>query len=270
MRRPVRLGAVDYLNARPLVHGIGAGGVDATPDPDLAVRFDRPSTCAALLDAGEIDLGLVPTIAYFDRQDLQVVPGVGIVSERAVASVALFTRRPIPEVRSVALDTSSRTSAALTRVLCACVYGIAPSFVPHPPDLAAMLQTCDAALLIGDPALFAEPAALGAEKIDLGATWRDWTGQPFVWAFWAGRPDAADGPIVARLQRARDTGVADSDAIADEYCAGALGRQAIARRYLRENIQYDLSPLALEGLRRFYREAAALGLVGDVRDVTFF
>ena len=77
-------------------------------------------------------------------------------------------------------------------------------------------------------------------------------------------------PIVARLQRARDTGVADSDAIADEYCAGDPGRQTIARRYLRENIQYDLSPFALEGLRRFYREAAALDLVGDVRDVTFF
>ena len=267
MRRPVRLGAVDYLNARPLVHGLGT---EASPDPDLSLRFDPPSTCAALLDAGEIDLGLVPTIAYFDRPGFRVVPGVAIISDGAVASVALFTRRRLRDIRSVALDTSSRTSAALTRILCARVYGVAPAFVPHPPDLSAMLAAHDAALLIGDPALFADHDALGADKIDLGEVWTGWTGRPFVWAFWAGPADAADARVVARLQGARDAGVAESDAIANSYCEGDAARQTIARRYLRENIKYDLSAAARDGLIRFYREAADLGLIEGARDVTYF
>ena len=253
MTRPVRLGAVDYLNARPLVHGLGEAAPTTGADPTLSLRFDPPSTCAALLDAGEIDLGLVPTIAYFDRPDFRVVPDVGIISDGVVASVALFIRRPLREVRSVALDTSSRTSAALTKILCARVYGIAPAFVPHAPNLRVMLAAHDAALLIGDPALFADAEALDAEKIDLGETWTGWTGLPFVWAFWAGPADAANGRVIARLQGARDA-----------------GRQAVARRYLRENIRYDLSAAAQEGMLRFYREAADLGLIGGVRDVKYF
>jgi chorismate dehydratase len=263
--RRVSLGAVDYLNARPLVHGLEPG-----PGLDCSVRFDLPAVCARLLDEGEIDLGLVPTIAYFDRPEFSVVPDVGIVSAGAVASVALFTRRPIQHVRSVALDTSSRTSAALTRILCTRVFGVDPMFVPHAPDLSAMLDACDAALLIGDPALFAGHAELGAEKIDLGERWTDWTGWPFVWAFWAGRADAADASIVVRLQAVRDAGVAASDAIADEYCRGDAGRQMTARRYLRENIRYDLPEAALEGLHMFYREAANLGLIGRAGPIRFF
>ncbi len=269
MTRPVRLGAVDYLNARPLVEGLPAGAAPGL-EPEVSVRFDLPAVCATLLDAGGIDLGLVPTIVYFDRPEFRVVPDIGIVSHGPVASVALFARRPLPEVRSLALDTSSRTSAALTRILCRRVYGIAPVFVPHPPDLPAMLEAHDAALLIGDPALFADAAALGAEKIDLGEAWTAWTGRPFVWAFWAGWPGAADGPVVARLQQARDAGVAASDRIGNDYCAGDDARQAIARRYLRENIGYGLSASALDGLRTFYREAAALALIDGAGDVRFY
>jgi chorismate dehydratase len=258
--RAVRLGAVDYLNARPLVFGL-------TEDEIL---FDVPSVCAARLDAGEIDLGLIPSISYFDRGDTRVVPGIGIISDGAVASVAIYARRPLAEVRSLALDTSSRTSVALTRVLCARRFDIKPRFVPHAPDLGAMLAECDAALLIGDPALFIDHAPFGAQKIDLGETWTAWTGLPFVWAFWAGGPGAADATVTARLQAVRDAGVAASDAVADAYCAGDPARQAIARRYLRDNIQYDLTDAALAGLQRFYREAASLGLVAATDTVRFF
>ena len=112
---------------------------------------------------------MVPSIAYLSRPGDRVVPGVCIGSDGPVASVALFHRRPLAEVRSIALDTSSRTSAALTRILCSRRFGIAPVFEPHAPDLAAMLEKADAALVIGDPALFADHRGLGAGKIDLGA-----------------------------------------------------------------------------------------------------
>ena len=133
-----------------------------------------------------------------------------------------------------------------------------------------MLAACDAALLIGDPALFADYRAHASEKIDLGEAWTNWTGRPFVWAFWAGRSDAADGLVVQRLQAARDAGVAASDAIAEAYCEGDARRQAIARRYLREHVTYQLSDQALEGVRAFYHEAATLGLVERERPIQFF
>jgi chorismate dehydratase len=274
--RAVRLGAVDYLNARPLVYGLEADAAPTAASPDasslpaLSVRFDLPAACAALLDNREIDLGLIPSIAYFDRPEFRAVPGIGIISDGPVASVAIFTKRPLREVRSLALDTSSRTSVALTRVLCARIFEIAPRFVPHGPNLTAMLDACDAALLIGDPALFADHAALGAEKIDLGRTWTERIGRPFVWAFWVGRADAADASVVERLQGVRDAGIAASDRIANDYCDGDPDRQAVARAYLRENIKYGLSDAALEGLRTFYREAAALDLITRAESVRFF
>jgi chorismate dehydratase len=253
--RRVRLGAVSYLNVRPLVYGL-----DDRPDL-VALRFDVPSVCARLLDQGAIDLGMVPSIAYVDRPGDRIVPGVCIGSDGPVASVAIFTRRPMRDVRTLALDTSSRTSAVLAQVLCVSQFGVAPACTPQPPDLAAMLASSDAALVIGDQALFVDHRAHGAEKIDLGAAWTEMTGLPFVWAFWAGAPGAAPPEVVTLLQRAAESGMAHSDAIADAYCPGDPARQMIARRYLRENLMFRLTPRALEGLARFYREAAALGLI---------
>lgn len=261
MSRTVRLGAVDYLNVRPLVHGL-----DRRTDVEL--RFDVPSECARLLDAGRIDLGMVPSIAYLNRPGDRVVPGICIGSDGPVASVALYTRKPIADVRSVALDTSSRTSAALTRILCARRFQIGPEFREHGPDLPSMLATADAALLIGDPALFIDHRALGVEKIDLGSAWTDMTGLPFVWAVWAGRADAASAATVAVLQEAARSGRQRLDDIANAYSTEP-DRQAIGRRYLRENLVFDLSPRAMDGLRTFFREAHALGLVGST-GIEFF
>jgi predicted solute-binding protein len=262
--RPVRLGAVDYLNVRPLVFGLER-------HPDLvSLRFDVPSVCARLLADGDIDLGMVPSITHLDRAGDRIVPDVCIGSDGPVASVALFHRRPLREVRSIALDTSSRTSAALTRILCARRFDIAPVFVPHGPDLAAMLAAADAALLIGDPALFADHRALGADKVDLGAEWTTMTGLPFVWAFWAGRADAASPEIVTLLQRAAADGMRHADEVADAYLARDPARQAIGRRYLREHLMFELSPRAIEGLRAYYREAIALGLADGEPRLEFF
>lgn len=264
----IRLGSVNYLNCRPLVHGLG--GDD---DPLFTLRFDPPAVCASLLATGEIDLGLIPTIAYNDRPDDCVVPGVSIASEGPVASVALFTRVPVREVRTIALDTSSRTSVALTRILCARRFEIAPTFERHPPDLASMLAGHDAALLIGDPALFTDHRAIGlgeVEKIDLGEAWTAMTGLPFVWAFWAGRADGMTAEAVRRVQAAKATGVTMSDALADAYVAATPRHRDLARRYLRDNIQFGLTGRMLDGVRTYYREAQALGLVAGAAEPRLF
>jgi len=169
---PVRLGAVGYLNARPLTWAL-----DRSPE-HWQIRYDVPSVCSALLHEGGVDLGLVPSIDYLGAPDYRLVPGVGIGSRGPVASVALFTRVPLEDVRRIALDTSSRTSVTLVKVLCRHRFHIEPEFVPHGPDLDAMTRGSEAALLIGDPALEADHEALGLRKVDLGAEWTAMTALP--------------------------------------------------------------------------------------------
>ena len=263
MRYPVRLGAVNYLNVRPLVLGL-------EQDSRFTLRYDPPSACAQLLAAGEIDLGMVPSITYLDRPDDRIVPGVAIGSDGPVASVALFSRRPMRAVRHIALDTSSRTSAALVRILCRRVFEIGPTFLPHAPDVTAMLASADAALLIGDAALFLDHRAEGLEKWDLGGLWTDMTGLPFVWAFWSGPAGAVNGASVAALQAAAHRGAGQADAIARAYCATSPERVPQAAQYLRENLAFELTPRALEGLQTYYREAAAAGIAAGSREIAFF
>lgn len=262
--KPVRVGAVGYLNARPLVEGL-----DRQPDR-FAVQFDAPSRCAALLHDGAIDVGLIPSIEYLRRADYRVVPDIAIASRGPVASVALFTARPTTAIRSIALDASSRTSATLLRILCARWFDIEPKFLTLPPDLEGMLKRSDAALLIGDAALYADHDAAGLDKIDLGEEWTAMTGLPFVWAFWAGRAGVLDPDAVAALQRARDEGRSAIEAIARRYFPDDPEKAEIGRVYLRENIQFFLDEPALRGLRRFYEEAADLRLVVESRPVRFY
>ena len=258
----IRLGAVDYLNARPLVHGLNQRA-------DLfSLRFDPPSRCAVLLHEHQIDVGMIPAIEYCRGPQYRIVPGMAIVSARTVASVALFTRKPVGEVRTIAADTSSRTSNALLRILCAERFGIAPEFRPMAPDPDAMLAACDAALIIGDPALFLDPVAKGVEKIDLGEHWTEMTGLPFVWAFWVGRPGIVTPEGVRALREARDAGVADADAIAAEYCGP--GRAALGRAYLRDNIQYVLGDGEIAGVGKYYELAARHGLIDAAREPLFY
>jgi predicted solute-binding protein len=226
--------------------------------------------CAALLDQGDIDLGMVPSITYLSRPGDRVVPGVCIGSDGPVASVALFHRVPLRDVRSISLDTSSRTSVVLTQVLCAHRFEISPALAPHAPDLTAMLAKADAALVIGDPALFVDHLALGLHKTDLGAEWTLMTGLPFVWAFWSGRQDAAPPTLVDILQEAARAGMASADAVADAYLSDRVAWQAAGRRYLHENLMFELTPRAVDGLRTFYREAVALGLAAGESVVEFY
>lgn len=259
----VRLGAVSYLNVRPLVAGLDTR-------PDVSIRFDVPAVCARLLNEDAIDLGMVPSITWLDRPGDRIVPGVCIGSEGPVASVALFTRRDMTHVRTVALDASSRTSAALVRILCRRWFAIDPVFVTQPPDVSAMLAKADAALLIGDPALFLDHRALGLQKLDLGQLWTDMTGLPFVWAFWSGRDGAASPETVALLQATKVHGTAQSDAIAAAYCQDAPERVPVAQHYLRHHMRYGLAEREIEALRTYYREVAALGLASGYREPVFF
>ena len=150
----VRVGAVGYLNARPLVYGL-------EQSTRFQLRYDVPSECARLLHEHAIDIGLIPSIEYLRGGPYCVVPDLAIASQGPVASVMLFTTKPIGDVRSIAMDTSSRTSVALARVLCARLFNIHPVVEGRSPDLQDMLTRCDAALIIGDSALFLDPVRSG-------------------------------------------------------------------------------------------------------------
>jgi len=258
----IRLGAVSYLNTRPLVYGLEESG-------RFDLRFDVPAKCADLLHANAVDLGLIPSIEY-PGYGYRIVPGVSIASDGPVASVAIFSKVPTGNIRSIALDTSSRTSAALLRVLCARWFDIDPRLTSMPPDLDRMLAACDAALVIGDNALFADHDALGVEKIDLGEAWVGMTGLPFVYAFWAGRAGVVGPADIAALQSARNRGVCATAIIGRESFPDAPENAARADLYLRENVKYALGEPEIAGLRRFYELAADVGVLTSAETPQFY
>jgi chorismate dehydratase len=283
----VRVGAVGYLNARPLVYGLDCS-------PRFQVRYDVPSECARLLHDHAIDIGLIPSIEYLRGGPYCIVPGLAIASRGPVASVMLYTRKAIGNVRSIATDTSSRTSVALLHVLCARFFNIHPAVETHSPDLQDMLSRCDAALIIGDVALFLDPRSIsprpstspvasGAcsdrpdaiggphiEAIDLGDAWNRMTGLPFVYAFWAGRPGALSSEDVVALQRARDEGVGRPDELAQRYLADRPACHELGVRYLRDNIKYHFGADERAGLELFYRYAEEVGVVERADALRFF
>jgi chorismate dehydratase len=253
-RAVLRLGAVSYLNVEPMIWGLDA-------DPRFRLEREVPALVAERLHAGEIDLATIPSVEYAFG-DYAIVPRVAIGSRGPVRSVCLFHRVPLDTIRTVALDTSSRTSVALLRVLLQERLGRQPEYRPQAPRLAAMLATADAALLIGDPAL-AAPAEV--PRLDLGEAWSALTGLPFVYAFWAGRRAAAPPDLVRALVAATREGERNVDAIA----AREPERAALRRAYLTECIRYGLGESELAGLREFFRRAHALGLVPRLPELRF-
>lgn len=251
---PIRLGAVGYLNARPLVYGLDR-------NPRFHLRYDLPSECARLLHAHEIDVGLIPSIEYLrGPKPYALMLGAGVTSKGPVKSVALYTRREPRDIRTVAMDTSSRTSVALVTILLRKMYGLTIEPVPMAPDVERMLERADAALIIGDVALFLDHEAAGLRKIDLGEAWTATTGLPFVYALWVGWPGAVTPEDVAALLETRNAGVARVDDIAAEHAPGDPERRTLISRYLRDNIRYRLDASEEEGLKTFYRYADELGL----------
>jgi chorismate dehydratase len=260
----IRAGAVSYLNTRPLVFGIEQGlGADR-----LALSYDVPSVLASRMAAGELDLALLPVIELARIPNLVVVPGLAIGSLGNCRSVFLVAKKPLAEVRSVALDPESRTSNALTRVLFAEAWGIAPSFADGPRDLTLALEEHDAAVRIGDKALFT-PIPEGAIAYDLGGAWTARTTLPFVFAVWATRPGVVDRETYEVLHASRRAGAAVLPAIAADYTWNGRQYPDIALPYLRDAMRYRLGDPEVAAMRRFLAAAAELGVIDAAPPIEF-
>jgi chorismate dehydratase len=253
MQRPVRIGAVNYLNTKPLICDLD----ELAPQAELVL--DVPSRLADRLAAGDLDVALIPAIEYFRHGGYTVVPDIAIASRGPVLSVTLFSRFAWQQIRTVALDDGSRTSAALTLILLAHRHGVRPEVRPLPLDGRAEDVDADAVLLIGDRAMHACLPGF-AHAFDLGREWHDWTGLPFVYAFWAVRPGADLRGVDAALAEARRRGLDRTGLIAHRE-APQLGLDAgFCRRYLSTILHFDLGPPEQAGLRHYYQLACELGL----------
>jgi len=176
------------------------------------LEFRLPSDCADHLASGDADIGIVPSFEL-TRQDLEIIPGAGIACHGSVRSILLISSCPAEQIRTLALDSSSRTSAELVRVILQRGHGVAPQCVSHAPDLDAMLRIADAALIIGDPALRIVPGSLSLHVYDLGAEWFEMTGLPMVFAVWAGRKGTVTPELVASFQESCRYGLARMEEI---------------------------------------------------------
>ena len=259
---PVRVGCIEYLTARPLWQGL-------SKRPDLfSLKFAVPSEVSSWLHSGEVDLALVSSIEY--GPGYNIVPGVAVTSMGSVASVAAFSSKPLTEARTVALDTSSRTAAALMRILCAEWFDIEPEFVSMRPNLSSMLQRCDAALLIGDNTLFVDHDGMGLHKNDLCDAWRGLTGLPFVFGFWAGRPDALTPAHLQALRESSQAGVTALNEIAWAHYPDSETLAATSGEYLHKNFQYRFDDDCLASLQWFYKSASKLGIIQEAPTVQFY
>lgn len=214
------------------------------------LEFAIPSECADRLATGAADIGIVPSFEL-TRQSLAIIPGAGIACHGAVRSILLVSTCPAPEIRTLAADSSSRTSVELARVILSRKFRAHPEITRHAPDLDAMLRHADAALVIGDPALHLDPSRLPFHVYDLGAEWVDLTGMPMVFAVWAARPDRISDGLASAFQASCHYGLERiSDIVAAEAPARGLSPE-LARDYLTHNIVHCLSERDYDGMRRF-------------------
>jgi chorismate dehydratase len=280
----LRVAAIRFLNPAPLMWNF-----DHPPHAVLlAGRYDiesmMPAQCAERLASGTADLGLVPITAFAHSRDLRIIPGCAIASKGAIRSLLLIVRAAmgLEGVRSIAADTSSRATLAYVQVMARHFWKIPATFVPHAPDLDAMLTACDAALLIGDPALLALEDRDARQKrtgeellyLDLGAEWHKLTGLPWISAVWGIREQAIRSSyqrdqLVNDLLASRDAGLAHVDDLADEWAMHIEVPRDTIYSYLRRNIHYILDDECLEGMRRFYELAAECKVLPPAASFTF-
>jgi predicted solute-binding protein len=249
----LRVSAVSYLNTWPLVWGFLKGPQKGMFD----FRFDLPAHCAAALANGEADIGLSPC-AELDRLGLDFLPDLGIACEGPVRSILLVSRRPFDQIRTLAADSSSRTSVALTRILLAERYKTKPIITPHLPRLDDMLAECDAALIIGDPALRLDPDKLPYHVLDLGAEWVNWTGLPMVFAVWTGRGEMFTPKVASAFQASWEWGRDHVEEIVRNAAVERGFPEAVTRDYVTRHIVYELSSKHLKGLELFREKIRAL------------
>lgn len=267
----LRISAISFLNTAPLMWDFEHGEAGK----DFSIEYTIPSACAAALAANDADIGIIPAFTYAQIPGLVILPNIAIASKDRVRSILLVSRKPIEDVKTVAADTSSRTSVALTQVLFTKFFGGSRELTPHPPQLEEMLRTHDAALLIGDAALQV-PTDTEYHLYDLAHIWRERTGLPFVFAVWAVRLDALnrkpDGLSLAKVfQQSRDHGLEPQnlDGIAKEWAPRLGLTEADIRSYLTENIHYYLDRQNHAGLKLFLQYAQEIGLIPSVPELRF-
>ena len=285
----LRISIVQYLNTAPLVRGFTHGPLRGK----YQLSFTVPSQCAEALRAGGVDIAIIPAIELQRIGGLVVFPNLSISSKKSVRSLLLVSKKPIHEVRSIALDRSSRSTQTLVRILCAKRWQITPEFFEADPDLPTMLQQADAALLIGDPALRlarnsetnsnrdasgelllpAELAGLSSSSplflYDVVEKWRALTSLPAVLAVWAARASIVTPEVVRDFQDSLAFGMQHLSEISAEASHELnLPAQKIIR-YLTENIDYTLDEENLRGLRRYFFFAAELGLIPELQGIAF-
>ncbi len=270
----MRIAASTYLNSAPLVYSFAQGS--------LRKRYSflgdtAPARCAAMLAAGQADIALIPVIEYQRIPSLKILPQLAVAAKQKVRSVLLAACRPLTEVRQVTLDTSSRTSQTLVKIILAERYGVQPQFTERLPDAVMncenMLEGSDAALIIGDPALRLAASAekLGLQVYDLAEEWRSLTGLPFVFAVWAVRADVSyeSRSLVRDFVLAKEEGLTKLEELAASYAENLRLPHADLLNYLRENVNYELDEENIAGLRRYFELAYEYGSIPEIRPLSF-
>ena len=254
MKNSLRVGIVDFLNSRPLAWGFLRG--------DLAdqaqVSYHAPAVVADMMQAGELDVGLLPSIELLRLAGAELVPGPCVAATQEVRSVLLVLRRPVEEVERLTLDINSRTSVALIQILLHDLWGVSPDLVVRPPAMAGVEAGFDGALLIGDPALQVDREAY--EIVDLAAAWRQLTGHPFVFAAWATRQGVFPEEVAPLVQRSLAIGLDDLDSIVQRAVLDLGLPAASLREYLTRNLHFEMGPEERRGLEDFWQRATAAGI----------
>jgi chorismate dehydratase len=259
MSRRIKIGAVSYLNTKPLVFQLSRF------IPHADVEFDLPSRLADGLAAGRLDVALIPSIEFFQDPSYTIVSDACIACRGPVLSVKLFSRVPMNAVKTLALDEGSRTSAALVQILLKERFGIRPKLESLSIGAGLNDTAADAVLLIGDRAIHS-PAGRFVEIWDLGDQWCRWAELPFVFAMWVARQRTDIDGLESALAEARDAGVANLHSISEAEAAplGLTVPQCFS--YLKENLHFYLGQRERQGLQLFHKKAGELGLAPRLHD----
>ena len=280
----LRVSTIAFLNPAPLLFNFEHEPTATALRAHYDVHYTSPAICAAELNSGAADLGLIPIASL--TPELAIVPGCAIASLDEVRSILLLVKNPnwlspndaLKQVRTVATDTASRSSVAYARILFEHFHQTHPTYIDFPADPATMLPASDAALLIGDPALLAREhrSAIDASTktplvwLDLAHLWRELTGLPWVAAVWAVRPESlapaalSRGPalspqqLIQDLTASRDAGLAHTEQLVNEWTPRIALSPTTIRTYLRHNIHYTLDPDCLCAITLFRHLAAQI------------
>jgi chorismate dehydratase len=258
-----RIGAVSYLNARPLLVAL------KDIDPQLEVVLDYPSRLADALAAGRLDVAMIPSIEYARNPDYTIISDSCIACDGRVRSVKLYGRCPVEDIATLALDEGSRTSVALTKILLKERFGVTPRCQPLPIGASLKKTLADAVLLIGDRGMTLTSGAF--EFIwDLGEEWSQWTGLPFVFSVWVARPGVDLHGLSQKLSAARDVGLTRLEEIARKEAPTIGIPVEDCLSYLRDHLVFRLGARQKRGLERFFELAGRDGLAPEGVKLKFY